>query len=51
MNLSVLFLLDILYANLFNENRENHYKKRVDASKSFEQYRTTYNSLLKDKKE
>ena len=51
MNLSVLFLLDILYANLFNEDRQNHYDKRVDASKSFEQYRTTYNSLLKDRKE
>lgn len=51
MNLSVLFLLDILYANLFNEDRETHYQKRVEASKSFEQYRTTYNSLLKDEKE
>lgn len=51
MNLSVLFLLDILYANLFNEDRETHYQKRVDASKSFEQYRTTHNSLLKDRKE
>lgn len=51
MNISVLFILDILYANIFNEHYDTHYKNRVHASKSFEQYRTTYNPLLKDSEE
>ncbi len=51
MNISVLFILDILYANIFNEHYDTHYKNRVHASKSFERYRTTYNPLLKDSEE
>lgn len=48
MNLSTLFLLDILYANIFNDDFQQNYQNKVASSKGFEQYRTSYNPLIKD---
>lgn len=48
MNLSTLFLLDVLYMNVFNDNFKTNYNKKIQTSKGFEKNRTSSNPLLKD---
>lgn len=46
--LSVHFILDVLYASIFNANREEHYNHRTRISYEFEQMRKSQNPLIKD---
>lgn len=48
MNLSTLFMLDVLYMNIFNDDYQTNYSKKVASSKGFQKNRTTKNPLLQD---
>lgn len=50
MNLSVLYILDILYAAVFNENYKQNFENKVIISHEFQINRNTENSILKDSK-
>lgn len=47
-NVSVLFLLDILYANIFTKNYEMNLVNKKQLSIEFERHKKTTNSMLKD---
>lgn len=47
-NVSVLFLLDILYANIFNKNYDMNLANKKQFSIEFERHKKTTNSMLKD---
>jgi hypothetical protein len=52
MNLSTLYLLDMLYSLYFNLNYEENYKNKIEISKEYEEFdastsRITKNSLIK----
>lgn len=51
MSISTLFLLDILYASIFNDNYQTHFEKRVKSSKEFQVVRSSLNPILKDQEE
>lgn len=51
MNLSTLFLLDILYVSIFNDDFQNSYQNKISSSKGFEKNRISYNPLIKDENE
>lgn len=48
MNLSTLFLLDILYMNIFNDNFQTNFNNKTNSSKEFEKFRKSNNPMLKD---
>lgn len=48
MNLSVLYILDILYATVFNENYKQNFENKVIISHEFQINRNTQNPILKD---
>lgn len=48
MNISTLFLLDVLYINIFNDDFQTSYSNKIESSKGFEKNRTSSNPLLKD---
>jgi DNA-binding MurR/RpiR family transcriptional regulator len=43
---SVLFLLDVLYANVFSRNYEKHLADKIKYTKEYEKRRKSYNPLL-----
>lgn len=43
---SVLFLLDVLYANVFSRNYEKHLADKIRYTKEYEKRRKSYNPLL-----
>lgn len=43
---SVLFLLDVLYANVFSRNYETHLADKIKYTKEYETQRKSYNPLL-----
>jgi len=49
MNISTLLILDILYANLFNQNPNQNLLDKIEASHEFELYRRSENEVLKDR--
>lgn len=48
MNLSTLLLLDILYANIFNQHYQTHLEERNKIAKEFETVRFSNNPLIKE---
>ena len=47
-DLSVMYLLDVLYAAYFSKNYVKNYKKKVQIAKNFQTFRNSANPLLKD---
>jgi len=47
MNISLLLLLDILYALYFNQNYESHLENRIEVTKGFQTERKSDHPLLK----
>ncbi|MGL9814030.1 MurR/RpiR family transcriptional regulator [Enterococcus sp. DIV0098] len=47
-DLSVMYLLDILYANIFAKNHQKVWKKRNAIAKSYQKYRYSTNPLIQD---
>lgn len=48
MNLATLLLLDILYVNIFNDDFKSHQQQKLTATKGFDLYRKSDNSLIED---
>ena len=48
MNLATLLLLDILYVNIFNDDFKSHPQQKLTATKGFDLYRKSDNSLIED---
>ena len=51
INISTMFLLDILYANCFNLNYEGNIENKLKYSFEFEKYRHSENPILHEEKE
>ena len=51
MSISTLFLLDVLYASIFNDSYQTHFEKRVQVSKEFQVVRSSWNPILKDQEQ
>ena len=51
MSISTLFLLDVLYAGIFNYDYSTHFHRRVQVSSEFQTSRTSSNPLLKDQED
>ena len=51
MDFSTLFLLDVLYANIFNENNRMNFDNRIQTSHEFQKFRNSSNPILHDEKE
>lgn len=48
MNLSVLYVLDVIYAICFNENYRLNYENKIEISHGFQVHRNSENPLLND---
>ncbi|MGL9730786.1 MurR/RpiR family transcriptional regulator [Enterococcus sp. DIV0756] len=47
-DLSVMYLLDMLFANVFSKNHQNIWRKRNAIAKSYQKYRYSTNPLIQD---
>ncbi len=47
MNVSVLFILDILYVSIFNTDYYKHYQQKISASQGYELFRHSNNPKIK----